>query len=92
MTDVLSLPKSRVLSFHACGCLGVYVTLNCDCELEMGMNVSLMIFHFSLWIQSKRKATDTEEEDDQSEKKYRKCEKAGCSAMYPVCFASASER
>uniref|UniRef100_A0A3B4Z7Y7 [histone-H3]-N(6),N(6)-dimethyl-L-lysine(4) FAD-dependent demethylase n=1 Tax=Stegastes partitus TaxID=144197 RepID=A0A3B4Z7Y7_9TELE len=40
----------------------------------------------------KRKATDTEEEDDQSEKKYRKCEKAGCSAMYPVCFASASER
>uniref|UniRef100_A0A3Q4HN13 [histone-H3]-N(6),N(6)-dimethyl-L-lysine(4) FAD-dependent demethylase n=1 Tax=Neolamprologus brichardi TaxID=32507 RepID=A0A3Q4HN13_NEOBR len=42
--------------------------------------------------QSKRKATDTEEEDDQSEKKYRKCEKAGCSAMYPVCFASASER
>ncbi|XP_041868041.1 lysine-specific histone demethylase 1B isoform X2 [Melanotaenia boesemani] len=42
--------------------------------------------------QSKRKATDTEEEDDQSEKKYRKCEKAGCSAVYPVCFASASER
>uniref|UniRef100_A0A3Q3WJ00 [histone-H3]-N(6),N(6)-dimethyl-L-lysine(4) FAD-dependent demethylase n=1 Tax=Mola mola TaxID=94237 RepID=A0A3Q3WJ00_MOLML len=41
---------------------------------------------------SKRKATDTEEEDDQSEKKYRKCEKAGCSATYPVCFASASER
>uniref|UniRef100_A0A8D3B9E6 CW-type domain-containing protein n=1 Tax=Scophthalmus maximus TaxID=52904 RepID=A0A8D3B9E6_SCOMX len=40
----------------------------------------------------KRKATDTEEEDDQSEKKYRKCEKAGCSATYPVCFASASER
>uniref|UniRef100_A0A3B3CGC2 [histone-H3]-N(6),N(6)-dimethyl-L-lysine(4) FAD-dependent demethylase n=1 Tax=Oryzias melastigma TaxID=30732 RepID=A0A3B3CGC2_ORYME len=31
-------------------------------------------------------------EDDQSEKKYRKCEKAGCSAVYPVCFASASER
>lgn len=43
-------------------------------------------------LQSKRKATDTEEEDEQSEKKYRKCEKAGCSAMYPVCFASASER
>nr|XP_057904008.1 lysine-specific histone demethylase 2 isoform X2 [Doryrhamphus excisus] len=42
--------------------------------------------------QSKRKATDTEEEDDQSEKKYRKCEKAGCSATYPVCFASASDR
>ncbi|KAG7273586.1 hypothetical protein CRUP_019832 [Coryphaenoides rupestris] len=41
--------------------------------------------------QSKRKATDTEEEDDQSEKKYRKCEKAGCSATYPVCFASANE-
>uniref|UniRef100_A0A7N6B4Y0 [histone-H3]-N(6),N(6)-dimethyl-L-lysine(4) FAD-dependent demethylase n=1 Tax=Anabas testudineus TaxID=64144 RepID=A0A7N6B4Y0_ANATE len=39
-----------------------------------------------------KKATDTEEEDDQSEKKYRKCEKAGCSATYPVCFASASER
>lgn len=42
--------------------------------------------------QTKRKATDTEEEDDQYEKKYRKCEKAGCSATYPVCFASASER
>ncbi|XP_064839006.1 lysine-specific histone demethylase 2 [Oncorhynchus masou masou] len=42
--------------------------------------------------QTKRKATDTEEEEDQSEKKYRKCEKAGCSATYPVCFASASER
>ncbi|CAL9690747.1 unnamed protein product [Knipowitschia caucasica] len=42
--------------------------------------------------QMKRKATDTEEEDDQSEKKYRRCEKSGCSATYPVCFASASER
>uniref|UniRef100_A0AAZ3SXK4 [histone-H3]-N(6),N(6)-dimethyl-L-lysine(4) FAD-dependent demethylase n=1 Tax=Oncorhynchus tshawytscha TaxID=74940 RepID=A0AAZ3SXK4_ONCTS len=42
--------------------------------------------------QTKRKATDTEEEEDQAEKKYRKCEKAGCSATYPVCFASASER
>ncbi|XP_035287084.1 lysine-specific histone demethylase 2 [Anguilla rostrata] len=42
--------------------------------------------------QTKRKATDTEEDEDQSEKKYRKCEKAGCSATYPVCFASASER
>uniref|UniRef100_A0A3Q1EZ62 [histone-H3]-N(6),N(6)-dimethyl-L-lysine(4) FAD-dependent demethylase n=1 Tax=Acanthochromis polyacanthus TaxID=80966 RepID=A0A3Q1EZ62_9TELE len=42
--------------------------------------------------QINRKATDTEEEDDQSEKKYRKCEKAGCSAVYPVCFASASDR
>ncbi|CAF94403.1 unnamed protein product, partial [Tetraodon nigroviridis] len=41
---------------------------------------------------SKRKATETDEEDEQSEKKYRKCEKAGCSATYPVCFASASER
>uniref|UniRef100_A0A8C5CKH9 Lysine demethylase 1B n=1 Tax=Gadus morhua TaxID=8049 RepID=A0A8C5CKH9_GADMO len=40
----------------------------------------------------KRKATDTEEEDEQSEKKYRKCEKAGCSATYPVCFASSNER
>ncbi|XP_032436131.1 lysine-specific histone demethylase 1B isoform X1 [Xiphophorus hellerii] len=42
--------------------------------------------------QSKRKATETEEEDEQAEKKYRKCEKAGCSAIYPVCFASASDR
>ncbi|XP_061112214.1 lysine-specific histone demethylase 2 isoform X2 [Conger conger] len=42
--------------------------------------------------QTKRKVTDTEEDEDQSEKKYRKCEKAGCSATYPVCFASASER
>uniref|UniRef100_A0A3B5PW19 Lysine demethylase 1B n=1 Tax=Xiphophorus maculatus TaxID=8083 RepID=A0A3B5PW19_XIPMA len=40
----------------------------------------------------KRKATETEEEDEQAEKKYRKCEKAGCSAIYPVCFASASDR
>uniref|UniRef100_A0A8C6T1N1 [histone-H3]-N(6),N(6)-dimethyl-L-lysine(4) FAD-dependent demethylase n=1 Tax=Neogobius melanostomus TaxID=47308 RepID=A0A8C6T1N1_9GOBI len=39
-----------------------------------------------------RKATDTEEEDEQTEKKYRRCEKAGCSATYPVCFASTSER
>lgn len=42
--------------------------------------------------QSKRKATDTEEEDEQTEKKYRRCEKSGCSATYPVCFASTSER
>ncbi|XP_039594939.1 lysine-specific histone demethylase 1B isoform X2 [Polypterus senegalus] len=42
--------------------------------------------------QAKRKANETEEEDDTSEKKYRKCEKAGCTATYPVCFASASER
>ncbi|XP_066572012.1 lysine-specific histone demethylase 2 isoform X1 [Amia ocellicauda] len=42
--------------------------------------------------QAKRKATETEEDEDQSEKKYRKCEKAGCTATYPVCFASASER
>ncbi|KAK1173556.1 lysine-specific histone demethylase 1B [Acipenser oxyrinchus oxyrinchus] len=42
--------------------------------------------------QAKRKATETEEEEDISEKKYRKCEKAGCTATYPVCFASASER
>uniref|UniRef100_A0A8C5BG52 Lysine demethylase 1B n=1 Tax=Gadus morhua TaxID=8049 RepID=A0A8C5BG52_GADMO len=42
--------------------------------------------------QVNRKATDTEEEDEQSEKKYRKCEKAGCSATYPVCFASSNER
>uniref|UniRef100_A0A8D2J6Q3 L-amino-acid oxidase n=1 Tax=Varanus komodoensis TaxID=61221 RepID=A0A8D2J6Q3_VARKO len=27
-----------------------------------------------------------------SEKKYRKCEKAGCTATCPVCFASAAER
>uniref|UniRef100_A0A672LY92 Lysine demethylase 1B n=1 Tax=Sinocyclocheilus grahami TaxID=75366 RepID=A0A672LY92_SINGR len=32
------------------------------------------------------------EDDDQSEKKFRKCEKSGCPAMYPMCFASASER
>ncbi|MGH0117274.1 UNVERIFIED_CONTAM: hypothetical protein FKN15_032241 [Acipenser sinensis] len=48
----------------------------------------------SAWLsdESKRKATETEEEEDISEKKYRKCEKAGCTATYPVCFASASER
>ncbi|XP_048849834.1 lysine-specific histone demethylase 1B [Brienomyrus brachyistius] len=42
--------------------------------------------------QSRRRAADTEEEDDQSEKKHRRCEKSGCSATYPVCFASTSER
>ncbi|XP_049999538.1 lysine-specific histone demethylase 2 isoform X2 [Alexandromys fortis] len=44
--------------------------------------------------QAKKKAAETtdEDEDGSSEKKYRKCEKAGCTAMYPVCFASASER
>ncbi|XP_029446598.1 lysine-specific histone demethylase 1B [Rhinatrema bivittatum] len=43
--------------------------------------------------QVKKKANDlTEEEDEPSEKKYRKCEKAGCSATCPVCFASAAER
>ncbi|XP_075441726.1 lysine-specific histone demethylase 2 isoform X2 [Ascaphus truei] len=33
-----------------------------------------------------------EEDEDSSEKKYRKCEKAGCTATCPVCFASAAER
>uniref|UniRef100_F6TPE1 Lysine demethylase 1B n=2 Tax=Macaca TaxID=9539 RepID=F6TPE1_MACMU len=44
--------------------------------------------------QAKKKATETtdEDEDGGSEKKYRKCEKAGCTAACPVCFASASER
>ncbi|XP_051948616.1 lysine-specific histone demethylase 2 [Xyrauchen texanus] len=42
--------------------------------------------------QSRRKAPEAEEEEDQSEKKFRKCEKSGCPATYPVCFASASER
>ncbi|KAM6184896.1 lysine-specific histone demethylase 2 [Rhynchocyon petersi] len=44
--------------------------------------------------QAKKKAIDTADEDDDggSEKKYRKCEKAGCTCTYPVCFASASER
>ncbi|XP_072416997.1 lysine-specific histone demethylase 2 isoform X4 [Chiloscyllium punctatum] len=42
--------------------------------------------------QVKKKTFETEEEEEGSEKKYRKCEKAGCSATYPVCFASASER
>ncbi|XP_076850208.1 lysine-specific histone demethylase 2 [Brachyhypopomus gauderio] len=43
-------------------------------------------------VNIKRKTTDTEEEEEQTEKKFRKCEKAGCLATYPVCFASASER
>lgn len=44
--------------------------------------------------QAKKKATEMtdEDEDGGSEKKYRKCEKAGCTAACPVCFASASER
>uniref|UniRef100_A0A8C6DS46 Lysine demethylase 1B n=1 Tax=Moschus moschiferus TaxID=68415 RepID=A0A8C6DS46_MOSMO len=44
--------------------------------------------------QAKKKAAETtdEDEDGGSEKKYRKCEKAGCTATCPVCFASTSER
>ncbi|XP_078395405.1 lysine-specific histone demethylase 2 isoform X6 [Cetorhinus maximus] len=42
--------------------------------------------------QVKKKTFETEEEEEGCEKKYRKCEKAGCSAAYPVCFASAAER
>nr|XP_044992336.1 lysine-specific histone demethylase 1B isoform X3 [Jaculus jaculus] len=43
--------------------------------------------------QAKKKAAEAtdEEEEGVSEKKYRKCEKAGCTATCPVCFASASE-
>lgn len=41
----------------------------------------------------RRKAAEAAEEDEEiSEKKYRKCEKAGCTATCPVCFASAAER
>ncbi|XP_016308851.1 lysine-specific histone demethylase 1B-like isoform X1 [Sinocyclocheilus anshuiensis] len=42
--------------------------------------------------QTRRKVPKTGEDDDQSENKFRKCEKSGCPATYPVCFASASER
>uniref|UniRef100_A0ABI7YZ54 Lysine demethylase 1B n=2 Tax=Felis catus TaxID=9685 RepID=A0ABI7YZ54_FELCA len=44
--------------------------------------------------QAKKKATETtdEDEDGSSEKKYRRCEKSGCTVACPVCFASASER
>uniref|UniRef100_A0A8C9L5Y7 Lysine demethylase 1B n=1 Tax=Pavo cristatus TaxID=9049 RepID=A0A8C9L5Y7_PAVCR len=43
--------------------------------------------------QVKKKAAEaTDDDDDASEKKYRKCEKAGCTATCPVCFASAAER
>ncbi|XP_045440267.1 lysine-specific histone demethylase 1B isoform X5 [Pipistrellus kuhlii] len=44
--------------------------------------------------QAKKKASEMmdEDEDGGSEKKYRKCEKAGCTATCPVCFASTSER
>uniref|UniRef100_A0A8B7VWG1 [histone-H3]-N(6),N(6)-dimethyl-L-lysine(4) FAD-dependent demethylase n=3 Tax=Castor canadensis TaxID=51338 RepID=A0A8B7VWG1_CASCN len=44
--------------------------------------------------QAKKKVTEPADEDEEvgSEKKYRKCEKAGCTAACPVCFASASER
>uniref|UniRef100_A0A672LW59 Lysine demethylase 1B n=1 Tax=Sinocyclocheilus grahami TaxID=75366 RepID=A0A672LW59_SINGR len=41
---------------------------------------------------TRRKVPEPGEDDDQSEKKFRKCEKSGCPAMYPMCFASASER
>uniref|UniRef100_A0A8C0N828 Lysine demethylase 1B n=2 Tax=Canis lupus familiaris TaxID=9615 RepID=A0A8C0N828_CANLF len=44
--------------------------------------------------QAKKKATETtdDDEDGGSEKKYRRCEKSGCTVACPVCFASASER
>ncbi|KAJ1200991.1 hypothetical protein NDU88_004809 [Pleurodeles waltl] len=43
--------------------------------------------------QVKKKFCDkSDDEEDPSEKKYRKCEKAGCTSAYPVCFASAAER
>ncbi|XP_072267735.1 lysine-specific histone demethylase 2 isoform X2 [Pyxicephalus adspersus] len=43
--------------------------------------------------QVKKKASEAlDDEEDFSEKKYRKCEKAGCTATCPVCFASAAER
>ncbi|XP_052388842.1 lysine-specific histone demethylase 2 [Carassius gibelio] len=42
--------------------------------------------------QTRRKVPEPGEDDDQSEKKFRKCEKSGCPATYPMCFASASER
>ncbi|XP_054237763.1 lysine-specific histone demethylase 2 isoform X2 [Indicator indicator] len=43
--------------------------------------------------QVKKKASEAADDDDEaSEKKYRKCEKAGCTATCPVCFASAGER
>ncbi|KAM3928456.1 lysine-specific histone demethylase 2 isoform 2-T2 [Leptodactylus fuscus] len=42
--------------------------------------------------QVRKKASETiEDEEDFLEKKYRKCEKAGCTAACPVCFASAAE-
>ncbi|TRY56568.1 hypothetical protein DNTS_008400 [Danionella cerebrum] len=40
----------------------------------------------------RRRGEDAAEDDDQSEKKFRRCEKSGCPATYPVCFASASDR
>ncbi|XP_010167775.1 lysine-specific histone demethylase 1B isoform X2 [Antrostomus carolinensis] len=43
--------------------------------------------------QVKKKVAEAADDDDEaSEKKYRKCEKAGCTATCPVCFASAAER
>ncbi|XP_073534930.1 lysine-specific histone demethylase 2 isoform X1 [Phyllobates terribilis] len=43
--------------------------------------------------QARRKASEAiDDEEDYLEKKYRKCEKAGCTATCPVCFASAAER
>lgn len=42
--------------------------------------------------QTRRKAAEAADDEDQAEKKFRKCEKSGCPATYPVCFASASDR
>ncbi|XP_040288659.1 lysine-specific histone demethylase 1B isoform X1 [Bufo bufo] len=40
----------------------------------------------------KKTSEAIEDDEDYLEKKYRKCEKAGCTATCPVCFASAAER
>lgn len=57
------------------------------------MCIRYVHFLFSC-VQVKKKASESLDEDDDYflEKKYRKCEKAGCTATCPVCFASASER
>uniref|UniRef100_A0A452SVE3 Lysine demethylase 1B n=1 Tax=Ursus americanus TaxID=9643 RepID=A0A452SVE3_URSAM len=44
------------------------------------------------WGKSRNLKTTDEDEDGGSEKKYRRCEKSGCTVACPVCFASASER
>ncbi|PIO38870.1 hypothetical protein AB205_0202580, partial [Aquarana catesbeiana] len=60
--------------------------------LQCGRICNMYVHFLFSCVQVKRKANEAlDDDEDFLEKKYRKCEKAGCTATCPVCFASASE-